>query len=237
MERFDLYAQILADLGTPIPAGARVLDLGCGAGRLIVAACDRGFDGWGCDFDTGINADSVDQQLAKEMLAGGRLRRIESPYRLPFDDAMFDVVISDQVFEHVQDFAATIAEMDRVMKPGAVFLHTFPPRSCLIERHIHVPFASWFHPRWWLALWAALGIRNEFQRGLSARETVELNARFMREGVNYPPVREVYQHFSRRFRIRNAEFQFMRLSRRAKLFLLPVLYRTFWQLVIYGVKP
>ena len=237
MERFDTYARILADLGAPIPPGARVLDLGCGAGRLIKAALDRGFDGWGCDFDTGIQADSVDHELATKMAASGRLLRIETPYRLPFDDAMFDVVISDQVFEHVQDFEATIAELHRVMKPGAVFLHTFPPRYCPVERHIFVPLASWFHPRWWLMVWATLGVRNPFQKGLSVRETVERNERFMREGVNYPPDHEVNRHFSRKFRTRNAELQFMRLSRRAKLFVLPILYRTFWQRVLFGVKP
>ncbi len=237
MERFDVYARILEDLGAPIRPPARVLDLGCGAGGLIKAACERGFDGWGCDFESGIHADSVDPKLAAEMLAGGRLLRIEPPYRLPFEDATFDVVLSDQVFEHVQDFESTIAELHRVMKPGAIFLHTFPTRHCLLEGHLLVPLASWFHPRWWLVLWAALGVRNQFQHGLSVRETVERNERFLRDSVNYPPVHEVNRHFLRSFHIRNAEFQFMKVSRRAKLFILPILYRTFWQRVLFGVKP
>src|SRR5262245_66021617 len=101
------------------------------------------------------------------------------------------------------------------MKTGAIFLHMFPPRSCLIERHIFVPLASWFRARWWLAFWAMIGIRNRFQQGLSAQETVNRNVQFLREGVNYPPTREVNLQFSRRFHIRNVESQFMKLSRRA----------------------
>ncbi len=238
MDRFDTYATILTDMGTPARPGSRLLDLGCGSGALVRAALERGFDAWGCDYESGIYAESVDREVAVEMVAQGRVRMVETtPYRMPFDDATFDVAISDQVFEHVQNFEETIAELHRVMKPGAVFLHTFPPRSCLTERHILVPLASWFQPRWWLTLWAALGIRNEYQRGLSVRETVDFNEKFLRTGVNYPPSREVDEHFARRFRIRNAELAFMKQSRRAKLFLFPVLYRTLWCRVLYGVKP
>jgi len=46
--------------------------------------------------------------------------------RLPFPDATFDVVITSEVLEHIQDDVAAIAEMVRVLKPGGRFAATVP---------------------------------------------------------------------------------------------------------------
>lgn len=234
MTRFDTFASILADLGTPIAPRATLLDFGCGSGGLVKDASARGIDAYGCDVD--FDAGSNDPALVAEMRGTNRVRLIETPYRLPFDDATFDVVVSDQVFEHVRDYPQAIAELHRVMKPGAAFLHFFPSRYIVIEPHSFVPFGARFTHRFWLATWAALGVRNRYQRGLSVRETVERNAAFARTFVNYLPHAEIRKHFSRGFRIRGVEREFMARSPRARLFLLPALYRLFWSHCIHGVK-
>jgi SAM-dependent methyltransferase len=46
--------------------------------------------------------------------------------RLPFPDGTFDVVITSEVLEHIQDDVAAIAEMVRVLKPGGRFAATVP---------------------------------------------------------------------------------------------------------------
>jgi SAM-dependent methyltransferase len=46
--------------------------------------------------------------------------------RLPFPDATFDVVITSEVLEHIQDDVAAISEMVRVLKPGGRFAATVP---------------------------------------------------------------------------------------------------------------
>jgi len=214
--------------------GARLLDFGCGAGEFVQLACRRGLDAYGCDID--FSAEYFNQQALSEMRREDRVREIETPYRVPFGDASFDFVVSDQVFEHVRNYEQAVSELRRVMKPGAVCLHIFPSRYILIEPHLFVPFASCFHPRWWLTLWAALGVRNQFQQGLSVAETVERNAKFLSTGVNYLPPSELARQFSRGFRTRDVERQLMNRSRRAKMFLLPVLYRTFWQRCLLGIK-
>jgi SAM-dependent methyltransferase len=49
---------------------------------------------------------------------------------LPFKDSSFDVVVSDQVLEHVEaDPRRAVAESLRVVKPGGICVHT----SCLIN--------------------------------------------------------------------------------------------------------
>src|SRR4051794_17135538 len=65
--------------------GARLLDFGCGEGRLYRAFKSLGYGAYGCDFASELDPD------------GDRLRLIEDPYRLPFDDETFDLVVSSQV--------------------------------------------------------------------------------------------------------------------------------------------
>jgi ubiquinone/menaquinone biosynthesis C-methylase UbiE len=105
------FLRVLELAGHPISPGVRVLDFGCG--DLVQALTDR-YDAFGCD----IVLDHEDE----------RLRRIEQDpvYRLPFDDASCDCVLSQQVFEHVQDYNAVLIKLRRILKPGGVSLHIFP---------------------------------------------------------------------------------------------------------------
>jgi SAM-dependent methyltransferase len=130
------------------------------------------------------------------LIEQGVLREIPTDaYRLPFDDGFFDVVMSNMVFEHVMDYPTTLREIHRTLKPGGAFLHVFAPRWMPIEPHIRVPLANVFRARWWLKLWALLGIRNEFQKNLSADETVAANLKFLTTRTNYLPMRELRRLF------------------------------------------
>jgi len=224
-------------LGHTLGKTTRILDFGCGSGELVRAAYEAGLDAYGCDID--FSSEWVDHETLAELRATNRVRQIDraspgkvSPgseeiYHLPFDDETFDVVISDQVFEHVRNYREALDEIARVTKPDAVMLHFFPARYTPIEPHIFVPLAGFFHPRWWLLLWALLGVRNQYQHGLTAAQTVASNENFLRDMVNYLTMKQIRREFERHFSLLNAEGNFMRLSKRAKMFLTPGLYRTF----------
>lgn len=71
--------------------------------------------------------------------------------QLPYDDARFDVVISNHVIEHVGDAAAQAAhlqEIRRVLRPGGVAYLAVPNRWMLTEPHYQIRFLSWLPPRW-----------------------------------------------------------------------------------------
>jgi SAM-dependent methyltransferase len=172
-----LHANILEALGHPLPAGATVLDFGCGAGTMVAHYRSAGYDAYGCDI-----------VLERETEF---LRLIGSPYRLPFRSGTFDFVFSDQVLEHVNDHAAALSEISRVLKGGGWTLHIFPSKFCVVEPHTFVPFATVLRSRHWLRLWAAIGIRNRYQKGKDAKEVVELNYRFLTTGTNYLTKRQL----------------------------------------------
>ncbi|WP_410599000.1 methyltransferase domain-containing protein [Amycolatopsis sp. lyj-90] len=94
-------------------SGRRILDAGCGAGPLFEALRDRGADMTGFD----LSAKMV--ELARKRLgddAALRVADIGKP--LPFPDDEFDDVIAALVLHYLEDWAAPLAELRRVLKPG-----------------------------------------------------------------------------------------------------------------------
>jgi len=124
-----------------LPSGGRVLDFGCGTGTILVRAAARApsLEFWGADTFAGIYA----QWQAKLPEAiKPRVRPIVDG-KLPFEDGSFDVVIANQVFEHVEEPAAVLAEIARLLRPGGYFLALFPTAETWFEGHSGVYFAHW----------------------------------------------------------------------------------------------
>jgi len=168
---------ILEKLGYSLSRDAHILDFGCGAGRSVYALVDQGFSNT-------FGFDVTDYLELRNPSDRARFFISESS-RLPFEDNSIDLIISDQVFEHIKDQVGVLRELYRIMRPGGVALHIFPSRYCLIEKHIHVPLGGVIGHRWWYKIWALLGIRNQYQAGLSADETADRNAFYFVEGLNY----------------------------------------------------
>jgi SAM-dependent methyltransferase len=162
-------------------AQLRVLDFGCGSGVLVAHLLSLGYDAYGCDIDVYWKADADHAE---------RLRLISrAPYRLPFDDGTFDVVVSTSVLEHAQNKSDLFAEIHRVLAANGVAMHLYPSKWYLpTEPHIYVPFVNMLWPRcpaWWLSLWAWLGIRNEYQSGMRWQDVRTVNERYCHQGLSY----------------------------------------------------
>ncbi|TVQ85341.1 MAG: SAM-dependent methyltransferase [Chromatiaceae bacterium] len=184
---------MLAAVGLYLRPRARVLDFGCGSGADVYAYRDSGYDAYGFDMAAGPDLRCTEDRHLFRSLAssqpGDPDYRVPRDYRMDFPDGFFDLVVSNSVFEHVQDPGLALREIARVMRPGAVSIHLFPARYRLIEPHILVPLGGILSSPAWYRLWAWLGVRNRFQQGLSATEVVAANLRYRRIGIHYPPVR------------------------------------------------
>jgi SAM-dependent methyltransferase len=179
----EMHLELARHLGYPIAPGQKVLDVGCGIGESVEVLGTLGYDAqgidvlelWGADYDQ-YWADSP--KPAGEILE--RLHRIDpDKYRIPFPDAYFDFAFSDQVFEHVFNTMEVMSEINRVLKPGAISVHHFPGPNGILEPHLSVPLTSMCRYRWWLALWAILGLRSSRQEGMSWRLTLETSLKGM----------------------------------------------------------
>ncbi len=234
-------------MGCDLKPGARVLDFGCGAGELVKSLLDQGMDAYGADIETywllgDTRTDHPDWQ-GEDLKRFGKIEW--HPYRLPFDDNTFDFCCSTVVFEHVRNYREAFAEIHRVLKPGGGTLHTFPARWRPIESHVYVPFASVFQSRPYLAAWAILGIRNEFQKGKGWRETAELNANYLQSQTNYLSAQTTRQHalatfgnieFPHQSYIRNHPGKLGKIGRILSLPGYSALATTFGQRVILMIK-
>ena len=134
MDTYEMCAGLVIAQG-----GGRVLDYGCGAGQIVGILRARGIDASGCDvfYGGGDYSTHIPAELAAD------IRRMQDG-RIPFPDDTFDVVISNQVMEHVPDLTAVSREIARVLRPGGRAIHVFPDRGVWREGHCGIPFLHWF---------------------------------------------------------------------------------------------
>jgi SAM-dependent methyltransferase len=119
--------------------GFKVLDYGCGRGQIVQRLCALDVDAYGCDvfFEGGDYSGQIIPSIRD------RIKRMEAN-KVPFPDASFDLIINNQVMEHVPDIAFALQEIDRVLKPGGKVLSLFPDNSVWREGHCGIPFLHWF---------------------------------------------------------------------------------------------
>ncbi len=108
----------------------KVLDIGCGNAPLTIKIAQQypeaeiiGLDYWGKGWDY---SEQMCRQNAQLSGVNGRVSfKQGSATALPFEDASFDLVVSNLVFHEVKDAADkrdSIREALRVLKPGGVFV-------------------------------------------------------------------------------------------------------------------
>jgi SAM-dependent methyltransferase len=117
----SFFGPIAADIAAAAPDGARVLEVGCGPGHLSIRlARQHGLDVTGLDLDPAMieraraNADRSEDgdERWPSFLVG-------DVAALPFPDESFDLVVSTMSMHHWADPTAGMAEIDRVLRPGA----------------------------------------------------------------------------------------------------------------------
>jgi ubiquinone/menaquinone biosynthesis C-methylase UbiE len=96
------------------------LDVGCGNGMAALHLASRyGFDVTGIDVDP--------EQIRLAQAAAGQERRVQflvgDATRLPFPDAAFDVVATNNTTHHIPDWQRALVEMVRVLRPGGFFIY------------------------------------------------------------------------------------------------------------------
>jgi SAM-dependent methyltransferase len=112
--KLEIVRRYLAGL----PAGARVLDAGCGEGVLV------------SEFQGRLAIQGLDPNYASELVRRGSL------LELPFPDGSFDHALCLDVLEHLQfsEQPRALAELFRVIAPGGELFVTVPNLAHLQSR-------------------------------------------------------------------------------------------------------
>ena len=109
----------------PATPGPRILNAGAGAGSLTLRLAALGLRTTSIDASPELCAHTR-RLLAERHPDGRHLVRVGDVARLGLSDASFDAVIAAEVLEHVDDDAAALAELFRVLRPGGVLIVTVP---------------------------------------------------------------------------------------------------------------
>jgi SAM-dependent methyltransferase len=148
-------------------SGKRVLDFGCGVGRVLrhFAPQTAEAEFWGAD----IHEPSI-RWLAENSAGIFGAVKTESFPSLPFPANHFDLIYSISVFTHVyENWAEWLAEIRRVLVPGGLLVSTFHNRVAYeyllrkqfheadVGMEVHSKDAPWdlggpqvFHSKWWI---------------------------------------------------------------------------------------
>jgi SAM-dependent methyltransferase len=129
------------------------LDVGCGSGGIAAALADMARHVTGVDPEPWSTwADAMARHPNLTLLAGTFDR--DHP---PLADASVDIVVCNQVYEHVADPVALLRNIHRTLVAGGVCYFAGPNLFWPIEPHVFWPFVHWLPRRWAHALMRALG--------------------------------------------------------------------------------
>ena len=137
----------------PLADSDKILEVGSGAHGLVF--------GMGNSFRIGVDPLAVDYKRLFPRLQNTALTVAAIGETLPFEDASFDVVMSDNVIDHAERPLVIVDEIVRVLKPGGLLYFTV---------NVHHPFydlASRAH-----GMWNAAGLK--FELSAFADHTVHL---------------------------------------------------------------
>jgi SAM-dependent methyltransferase len=139
------YADLVNRSGSPLTSPLietvqpspmdRVLDVGCGSGRLAVALASLAAHVTGVDLTPAM----LEQARGLQAQAGApNINWLEADSTaLPVADGAFDLVVSQAMFHHAADPAATLAEMYRACAPGGRIavndLTPAPGKACAFD--------------------------------------------------------------------------------------------------------
>jgi len=112
--------------GLELPAPARVLDAGCGSGRNMIELSRLGSV-------TGVELSETSVALARQREAGEVISG--SVLEMPFPDDSFDLAVSLDVIEHLEDDLTALRELRRTVAPGGALLVTVPAYQWLWSGH------------------------------------------------------------------------------------------------------
>jgi ubiquinone/menaquinone biosynthesis C-methylase UbiE len=121
---------------TELPSEAirDVLELGCGIGAVAAFLSETyNMNVWGTDYDQEQIHIARKRHPENEHL----IYRVEDAAHLSFQDARFDLVVSQNVFHHLSKWQTAVSEVARVLRPGGFLMWldlTFH------ESRIHGPF-------------------------------------------------------------------------------------------------
>lgn len=117
--------------------GMTVLDYGCGAGVSLMEAAALGADAYGIEADPNV----------RQVVDALRLRiHIGTLDDFPHRDVKFDLIVLNQVLEHIPDPTKLLARLSGMLKPGGRLVLAVPNAKSVFARFFKRVWINWHIP-------------------------------------------------------------------------------------------
>ena len=120
-----------------VSSGQSILDVGCGSGLSLLEAQALGARAYGIEADPNV------QRIADEL---GLNIHIGSLHDHPFPEVFFDLIVLNQVIEHIPEPGLALDVLKSRLKPGGRIVLVFPNRSSLWRRLSGGKWINWHVP-------------------------------------------------------------------------------------------
>ncbi len=140
-QKFKKILEVLKDFH-PDTKSLNCLDIGCSSG-IITSFLGHHFSmvtGIDIDEEAIQHAHTHQSSLPVQFLVGDSMV-------LPFQDNTIDVIVCNQIYEHVPDARLMMEEIYRVLKEKGFCYFAAGNKYMVIEGHYHLPFLSWLPKR------------------------------------------------------------------------------------------
>lgn len=118
-------------------AGNITLDIGCGSGLSLLEAKALGADAYGIEADPNV------QRIAEELNLN---IHIGSLHDEPFPGISFDLIILNQVIEHIPEPGKALDALRKRLRPGGRIVLVFPNRRSLWQQISREHWINWHIP-------------------------------------------------------------------------------------------
>lgn len=119
-------------------SGLSCLDIGCSGGIITHYLSKHVGNIIGVDIDENAIA------KANQQYSGNNCKFLYADsMNLPFEDASFDIVICNHIYEHVPDSTKLVKEIHRVLKKGGICYFAAGNKYMIKENHYKLYFLSW----------------------------------------------------------------------------------------------
>jgi ubiquinone/menaquinone biosynthesis C-methylase UbiE len=147
----------------------RIMDWGCGRGKLVLWLRESGYNAVGVDIDIRPFANGAHLFQSKGYQVEQCLHGLGTGFRAPFADSSFHFVTSWQTLEHVKDLEAVAAEWARLTVDNGAGFHIYPPHRRVVEGHLFMPLVHWLPKnalrQWLIGSFVLLGIEPNWWLG------------------------------------------------------------------------
>ena len=135
--------------------GDKILEIGCGIGSIVNHLSKQGYNITGTD----ISNEAISYGLKKY---GNINLQVQPAENLPFKDESFNIVLSFDLFEHIEQINKHVNEVYRVLCPGGYYLFQTPNKLS------NVIFETWYHKSFkWKRAHPSLHSPGQLKRRLS----------------------------------------------------------------------